>query len=193
MVMTPFPRPSLSSPAYSYHGGCEHILVQQCNMEPIFTINTDHDPDDLAISRVAIRMNSSFIIINANDFTYTAQNFTTEESVGPNIKLFDDHVSVAVYDSSTEVDLLKLGIVVTLSNDFVNSTLRVVVNASDYLNEVYGNVCGLCGTLDGVLLYSDQNTRLTTRNTQHVEDFARSWFVNPEDQITRDNSRDCGE
>ena len=193
MVVTPFPKPLALSPAYSYHGSCEHVLVQQCSMDPVFTINADHNPDDLAVSRVAIRINGSTIIVNAEEFTYTTQNFTEEDTISSNEKIFDGVVSVTVDDLSTiKIDFLKLGIRVELSDDVVNSTLRVAVNATGYLRDVYGELCGLCGNLNGVLLYSDQKTRLPSRSTELVEDFARSWFVNPEDQIARDSSRDCG-
>ena len=198
MVVTPFPKPSILLPSYGYHGNCEHVLVQQCSIKPLFTINVDHDPDDLAVSRVAIRLNTSFIVIRADDLTYTTNNFTEETATIENGRMvYDNEVSVIlesdnVTTSLIKIDILKLGITVQLSNDLVNATTTVTVNVTNYSVGVYGDVCGLCGTVDGIMLYSDQTNQLISRNSQVIEDFARSWFVNPEDQITSDTSRDCG-
>ncbi len=197
MVVTPFPKPSVMSPSYNYHGSCEHVLIQQCSIKPQFTINIDHNPNDLAISRVALRLNSSLLVLKADDFTHTTENFTEVEIIENNGKLYDNEVSVTQQDSdnmpSIKIDILKLGITVELSNDLVNSTTTVIVNVTNYLIDIYDELCGLCGTVNGILLYSDQTNQLTSRNSEVIEDFARSWFVNPEDQITSDSSRNCGE
>lgn len=191
MIVVPFPKPLSQPLTYTYHGNCEHVLLQHCSIKPEFTINTDHNPDDLSVSRIAVRVNNSYVVFNAEDLTYSTSGFITEESITRIEKLYDSSLLIEHNNTASffKIHLLNVGIVVEFIMNGGNST--VIVNATKYTEGDYG-VCGLCGTADGVLLYSDQTTQLSTRTTKSIEDFARSWLVNPEDQITRDSGRECG-
>ena len=195
MVITPFPQTSIPSPSYNYHGSCEHVLTRQCGLQSIFTINVDHNPDNLELSRVGIRLNQSFIIITEN-LTYNVMNlgdpiFRSDQSV---VMYGDDvliELDMSVTSQSLIIYLIDLGISLDLTRDLVNSSNTLTLNATSY-NSAFGEICGLCGTLEGNLLFSDGKTILLSRNMENVEDFALSWRVTPENQIVREGRRECG-
>ena len=58
---------------------------------------------------------------------------------------------------------------------------------------VFGETCGLCGTTDGILLYSDGTTTANLMNMTEVDAFANSYLVDPRDQFLHDQRSQCGE
>ena len=193
MVVTPFVRSLAVSPSYSYQSSCEHVMITQCRMEPIFTVNINHN---LAISMVAVRIESSFILVEVDKLNYSTENLGTGDPIMGGGEIYNGTVSIVPASNSgrkfLRIELLDIGLKIAISNDLANSTFTVAVNVSGYKRDVFGELCGLCGTPDGSLLYSDHETRLTSRTTELVKDFVKSWLVNPEDQITKDNSTECG-
>ena len=197
MVITPFPKPTSPSPAYSYHGSCEHVLTTQCGLSSIFTINADHNPDNLELSRIGIRLNQSFIVVMiADDIKFSVDNLGDPVIRGDNQNfMYGDSVQIETNSNersnSLTIYLISLRISIILTRDLVNLTSTLIINATEYSREL-GELCGLCGTLDGELVYSDAMTILNFRTLNSIEDFARSWLVTPENQITRENRRECG-
>lgn len=189
MIVVPFPNSQSNPMPYNYDGTCEHVLLQQCSLKHEFTINAEHNLNDLSISRLAVRLNNSYIVVNANDLTYTTTGFVMAESIAYNSKLYDESVKVTFSNDTSffEINILSLGIVVELLLTDANDS--VTLNATSY-NGV-SNICGLCGTIEGVLLYSDKVTPLNTRNSKLIQDFSRSWLVNPEDRITGASRPEC--
>ena len=53
-------------------------------------------------------------------------------------------------------------------------------------------VCGLCGTERGRLLFSDRDTVGDILDPRSVEEFAQSWRVNPLEQVLGPQRRECG-
>ena len=58
---------------------------------------------------------------------------------------------------------------------------------------VLGQTCGLCGTTDGILLFSDGTTTANFMNMTEVNAFANSYLVEPRNQFLHTQRRECGE
>ena len=59
--------------------------------------------------------------------------------------------------------------------------MLLLVNATNYNGKT---VCGLCGMLDGTLVYSDGKTQVTAaRDKNVITTFAKIWLVNPGEHI----------
>ena len=65
----------------------------------------------------------------------------------------------------------------------------LVVNATSLGTDV----CGLCGTLEGSLLYRDRRRVARIGNRSEIQEFADSWRVNPREEFLREERRECGE
>ena len=89
--------------------------------------------------------------------------------------------------NQTVIFLSDYGIQVSRVRDGQN---HVLVNISG--EGAISEVCGLCGTIDGVLLYSDRGSTANIVNRMEVEMFANSWRVNPGEQFLREERRECG-
>ena len=68
--------------------------------------------------------------------------------------------------------------------------MLVQVTVSDA--SVFGQTCGLCGTTEGILLYSDGTTTANLKNVTEVDAFANSYLVNPRDQFLHNQRSQCG-
>ena len=186
MVVTPFPKSQAEYPLYNYSSTCEHILTRRCDLGSTFIITADHNVNDLTLERIGIQLNDSFIIISDN-LTVTTKNLGQQIGVDNFTSIFaKEHVIITQTKEMIAVSLTSLGLVLKLieRND---SSKVLVINATDYKLDT---LCGLCGTINGVLLYSDRETQVTTTNT--IDSFAKSWLVNPNEKIIGGNRSDCG-
>ena len=75
-----------------------------------------------------------------------------------------------------------------------NTDAAVITRTPNYVNITIksGNICGLCGDLDGTLTSSNGQVLNDIMNQTRVNVFASSWQRPPYDQILRDDRRECG-
>lgn len=181
MVVTPFPKPLASSSSYCYHGNCERIVLRECNLTSSFVVTADHSPNNLMLSRVGIRVKDSVVLIS-EDLNVMVDNQGSQNDIA--VSQTNDTVSQTV---SVSINSLGLDIAITYNKVLANKTL--LVNATNYNGKT---VCGLCGMLDGTLVYSDGKTQVTARDKNVITTFAKSWLVNPGEHIVGEDRQECG-
>ena len=181
MVVTPFPKPLATSSSYCYHGNCERIVLRECNLTSSFVVTADHSPNNLMLSRVGLRVNDSVVIIS-EDLNVMVDNQVSQNDIV--VSQTNDTMSQTV---TISVNSLGLDITVIYNKVLANKTL--LVNATNYNGKT---VCGLCGTLDGTLVYSDGKTQVTARDKNVITTFAKSWLVNPGEHIVGEDRQECG-
>ena len=55
-------------------------------------------------------------------------------------------------------------------------------------------VCGLCGSVDGELVFSDRDNEVTfTDSADLLEEFAQSWRVSPQEVLLGKQGEESGE
>ena len=55
-------------------------------------------------------------------------------------------------------------------------------------------VCGLCGSVDDELVFSDRDNEVTfTDSADLLEEFAQSWRVSPQEVLLGKQGEECGE
>ncbi len=141
------------------------------------------------MGRVGVRLGNQTIVIE-EELNVTVDNFGDPESDDGVISVYEENITVIQEPPRVAVIIPELGIEITRVKDGGNeSALFINVTSDDTPIEV----CGLCGTLSGTLLYSDRNTAARYMNSMEVEMFADSWRVNPSEQFLREQERECGE
>ena len=177
--------------SYTYHGSCEHTLLTSCGLMDTFAINVDFSAADLSLGRVGVRIGSMQNVVVLENMTVDAEGFGDPARIADGVEVLNKSVIVSVTSSNVSINITELGIIVTVIDDTVNQTKSVVIDLTEY-NTSKGAVCGLCGSQDGELVYSDAVTIVEQRTRENLQEFAQSWLVNPGEQILRQQTRDCG-
>lgn len=172
---------------FNFHGSCEHILVTACESQdlPEFVITVDFLSSNLDMGRVGVRIGEKTIVI-LEDLSLQSTNLGDPISFVDNIVSYPDGIEITEGGNESTINLSAFGLQVTRRVGLQNI---LVVNASSLTLDV----CGLCGTLQGVLLYGDRRRVAAFGNRIEIEQFADSWRVNPSDQFLREERRDCSE
>ena len=137
------------------------------------------------MGRVGVRIGEKTIVI-LEDLSLQSTNLGDPISFVDNIVSYPDGIEITEGGNESTINLSAFGLQVTRRVGLQNV---LVVNASSLTLDV----CGLCGTLQGVLLYGDRRRVAAFGNRIEIEQFADSWRVNPSDQFLREERRDCSE
>lgn len=191
MIVTPFPKPFTPAVAFSYHGSCEHTLLTECDLSSSFSVTVDFFPSNLVLQSVGVRLGDGTIVVGP-DMDVTTNNFDSVISIEDGTELLDSVVTLTAEQDQVSISLDTVGVTVTLMNITANGARLLLVNATDYDKSI-GDLCGLCGSLTGTLLFSDKVTSVGKRNKMKLEEFAASWLVNPGDNVIGEQSKECGE
>lgn len=192
MIVTSFFSSSSLFPSFSYRGSCEHTLVTTCGLLDSFAITVDFLATNLSLGRVGVRLGGAQKLVVHEDSSVHAQGFGTPViSSGGSVEEYDSMIRITRSLNNITINATELGIVLSLTRGD-NRTSMLVVDASNY-NHTRGEICGLCGNLTGRLVHSDGVTVVRVRKRETLLAFARSWQVNPGEQILRQESRECGE
>ena len=192
MIVHPFSLLSVPSSSYTYRGSCEHTLVTSCGLSDTFAVNVDFSSTDLSLGRVGVRIGSVQRVIVMEDMTVEATGFGDPVRISDSVEVLNGSVIVSATPTNVIINIADLGITVSVINDTINQTKSLVIDLTSY-NTNSGKVCGLCGSLNGDLVHSDAVTIVQERTREHLQMFARSWQVNPGEQILRQQTRECGE
>ena len=172
LQVVPFHPARNSSASYNFRQMCEHIIAKPCNNDS-YVIVGDFLAENLTMGRVGIQTSDGGYVIIDEDLSIRSSS-PAPSSVASS---FERSGSVVVK--------------VTLS---YNNGEAVIIRDSDMImiSIRTGNICGLCGDLNGNL-YSSNGMRLDdVMNQTKVNSFASSWQRAPSEQILRDDRRECG-
>ena len=186
ILITPFQDPSSTQQSYTFHGTCEHILLENCLLIPSdFRITIDFVLSNLAIGRVGVKLGSMEIVI-LEDFSTRLTNLGDPvfESSDNSTLRFSDGIVIHSDSDVLVVELQTLGVILTRSLGLLNLSLT----GTGSLRES----CGLCGDKSGSHLFSDRTKEAAINNRSSIDQFADSWRVNPGEQFLRESNRECG-
>ena len=188
MIIHPFPMSSFTS-SYTYRRSCEHTLLTSCGLRDTFAINIDFSAADLSLGRVGVRIGSDQNLVVLENMTVDTDDHVRSAN---GVEVLNGSAIVSVTSSNVSINITELDIIVTVINDAVNPK-TVVIDLTEYNTTIHGDVCGLCGSQNGELVFSDAVIVVEQRTKEYLQEFAQSWQVNPGEQILRQQTRpDCG-
>ena len=186
ILITPFQDPSSMQQSYTFHGTCEHVLLENCLLNPSdFQVTIDFASSNLDIGHVGVKLGNMEVVI-LEDFSTRLTNIgnpISENSDNSTLR-FSDGIIIHSDNDTVMVELQTLGVILTRSVGVLNISLT----GTGSLRET----CGLCGDQSGSLLFSDRTKEAVISNRSSIDLFADSWRVNPGEQFLRESSKECG-
>ena len=172
---------------FNFRGICEHVLVTACEGQepPEFVVTVDFLSSNLDMGRVGVRIGEKRIVI-LEDLSLQLTNLGDPISIALDVARYPDGIVITQKSNESTIDLARFGLQVSRRMDLQNV---LVVNATS----LGTNVCGLCGTLEGLLLYRDRRREARIGNRSEIQEFADSWRVNPREEFLREERRECSE
>ena len=170
--MVPYKVPgSIATVSYNFHGTCEHVLTAPCNTD-LYEVVGDFLQSDLSLGRVGLRLPDYYAIIDED------LRIIEEGNKPDNVRLSEteNQTSVSIFDESN----LIVSVIHTVDQ-------IVITSAVDG-----GELCGLCGSINGSLISSDGARAKDVANKLEIDVFASSWLVEPSEQILREYRIECG-
>lgn len=175
-----------SQTSYVLNDVCEHTILTTCRDSDDFTINLDYSEGTLNIDRVGIRYNDATVVMIKNPMTVLLQGIGPPISQSGQTLEYPNEIFITQSSAEIVVDLRRLGVKVTCTS----SQLQIETSSGTHS----GDLCGLCGRLNGDLVYSDRNTVADITDQQEITQFTNSWRALPVDMFLRDEAREeCGE
>ena len=190
VVIEPFLSPTATLDSFTYHNPCEHtLLITSCahtSPRESLRVSVSFNPSNLDLNGLAININQTRGITILKNSLVQLRNFSSPVFSNRTHSLYEDGVLIVKDDQSVKVALEKLGVEITRSFG-VENKVEIAVEESVF------DLCGMCGTVDGRLLYSDGVTEVASlADSAVVEDFASSWRVSPHELLLEQQGEECG-
>lgn len=188
IVIEPFPSPGALADSYTYHSPCEHILLTTCNtsspMQLRVTVN--FDPSNLNILGLAVHVNRTKTITVFRDRVLHLKNIPSPSFSNRTYAVYGNSIFIGNEDQGVSFILAEFGVKI---DRIFGTEHQILIEVSST-----AEACGLCGTVDGVLLYSDRATVAPTIDvdSSELEEFAESWQVSPQEQLLGQQGEVCG-
>ena len=166
--------------AYLLRDVCEHIVLTTCSGSEIFSLNVDYSEDSLNPARVGVQYNTTTIVIIIDDsLNVITQNLGSPISQIGQTTEYPNQIFITQASNEVIVDIRRIGVRLTVSL----SDLQVEVSSG----ALSGDFCGLCGRLNGELVYSDRTAVADIMDIVDIQQFTDSWRA--EDVFLRDVPR----
>ena len=179
LMVSPFKIPS----SYNFMGTCEHTLVTSCTDAMDFAVTVDFLRGNLDNGRIGVRYKDRRFIVLDDRTVDTGGE--TPIKMDRDMDEYDGAVFITDTANKVVLDFQWVGVTVIV----VGNVFQVNVANSSSL----GELCGLCGTRNGTLLFDNRMTFANILNLMQVRAFANSWTVPAGDQFLRGIRRECGE
>lgn len=174
-----------SQTSYMLTDVCEHTVLTTCRDSDDFTINIDYSEGTLNIDRVGIKYNGSTIVMVKDPVSVEVKGLGEPISQSGQVTEYPNQIFITESGGEIEVNLPGLGVRVTCTS----SELQIATSPGT----LSGDLCGLCGRLNGHLVYSDRTTVADITDQQDILQFTNSWRALPLDMFLRDEARkECG-
>ena len=167
--------------SYLQRDVCEHTLLTTCSGSARFSVNADYSEESLNLARAGIQYNTTIIVVAINDsgLSLITQNLGGNISESGQITEYPNQIFITLSDDEIVIDVRRVGVRLTVSR----SGLEVEVSSG----ALSGDFCGLCGRLNGELLYSDRTTVADITDRVDVQQFTNSWRA--DNMFLRDTAR----
>ena len=175
-----------SQTSYMLTDVCEHTVLTTCRDSDDFTINIDYSEGTLNMDRVGIKYNTSTIIMVKDPISIDLKGIGEPISQSGRTIEYANQIFITQRSARIVVELRRLGVRVRCTS----SELQI----ETFAGTLSGDLCGLCGRLNGHLVYSDRTTVADITDQQDILQFTNSWRALPLDMFLRDEARkECGE
>jgi hypothetical protein len=144
------------------------------------------NPSNLDIRGLAVHINRTMTVTVFRDRTVGLTNFPEPVLSNATYSLYRNGISILSDD--TNVSVVLDGIKISRTFGAENQILIEILESSSR-----SDLCGLCGTVDGELVYSDRNTEPASIDSSLIEEFADSWRVSPQELLLGQQGEECGE
>ena len=155
---------------YLFDRNCEHKLVSSCNSSKI-DVRVDFLDRTLSSGLIVIAYNEQRVVFSANSIV---------SQPAPSVS----NISIVQQVDSVRVTLNSIG----LSVNYSKNAITVVV----FGDALMMPLSGLCGALNGTLVYSDCQTAANFMNRTSLSELISSYFVEAPEQLARPNREECG-
>ena len=193
LVIEPFHSTEALLDSYMIHSPCEHILLSTCHptisYEEGLRVTVSYNPSNFALSGLGVHINRTHTITIFEDGIIELTNFTDQEIfTNETYTLYSNGVSINEKESYISIELERFGI--EIRRLFGNQNRIEITPLSEDGFQV--DVCGLCGTVNGQLVYSDRTTEAVSIDGTLIDDFAESWQVSPQEVLLGQQGEECG-
>ena len=131
--------------SYLIRDVCEHTVLATCDGSKMFSVNVDFSEESLNLARVGVQYNETIIVvvIGSSFLTVNAQNLGSPISQTSQTTEYPNQIFITQTSNEIVVDIRPVKVKLTVSL----SDLEIQARSEDF--------CGLCGRLNGELVYSD--------------------------------------
>ena len=143
-------------------------------------------PSNLDLLGLAIEVNRTTALTVLRDETVDLTNFPDPLFTNGTFSNYPNGISFSTQDESIAVILSDFGILIERSFGTEN---RVEI---EVLGSAVVDLCGLCGTVKGELVFSDRVTEALSIDSTLIEEFAQSWRVSPLELLLGKQGVECG-
>lgn len=167
--------------SYLLRDVCEHTLLTTCSGSEMFSVNADYSEESLNLARAGVQYNTTIIVVVIDDsgLSLITQNLGTIVSQSGQTTEYPNQIFITQSSDEIIIDVRRVGVRLTVSQ----SGLQVEVSSGALM----GDFCGLCGRLNGELLYSDRTTIADITDRMDIQLFTNSWRA--DDMFLRDTPR----
>ena len=172
---------TVSQISYLLRDVCEHTLLTTCSGPERFSINVDYSEESLNLARAGVQYNTTIIVVIIDDsgLSLITQNLGSNISQSGQTTEYPNQIFITQSSDEIIIDVRRVGVRLTVSQ----SGLQVQVSSG----ALSGDFCGLCGRLNGELLYSDRTTIADITDRVDIQQFTNSWRA--DDIFLRDAPR----
>lgn len=153
--------------SYLLRDVCEHTVLTTCSGSQKFSVNIDYSEESLNLARVGVQYNTTIIIVIVSNLTLDAQNLGAPISSSGSTTEYPNQIFITENSNEVIVDLQRVGVKLNISS----TALQVEISSG----ALSGDFCGLCGRLNGELLYSNRTTVADITNNMNIQQFTNSW------------------
>ena len=191
LVIEPFHSTDGISDSYMIHSPCEHILLTTCDATSYqsLRVTVNYNPSNFELSGLAVHINQTHTITIFREGMVELTNFIDQLIfTNETYTLYSNGVSINKKESCINIELETFGVEI---KRFFGEENRVEISPM-IEGGLQVDVCGLCGTVSGQLVYSDRITVAVSIDGNLIDDFADSWQVSPQEVLLGQQGEECG-
>ena len=145
---------------------CEHTVLTLCSGSEKLFINVDYSDESSTLTTVGVHYNTTIIVITVNSSHYSVAPRNVISQSGSTTQ-YSNQIYITQIKDKLYVEIRCVGVKLIISS----LVLQVKVSSS----ALNGDFCGLCGRINGELVYSDNTTTADILNDTSIQQFTKSW------------------
>ena len=193
VVIEPFRSPTAPLDSYTFHSPCEHVLLTtscggHTRDQLSLRVSINFSPSNLDLQGLAISINRTRNVKVSRNSVVELKNLPDPIFSNRTHSLYPGGILIVQLDQSVSVTIEGVGVEIRRLFGVENRVEIHVLEAGSTVR-----LCGLCGTLDGRLVFSGGATEAISIDSALVEEFASSWRVSPQELLLGQQGEECGQ